>query len=398
MLDNMNRKNNNLETIAYLASFNKMFLSKDTFLIPYYLAKEQNTPLRVIYGSNNGDSELPKTYRGATLAGVPRRSVSKWNEIADWGKYILPKSRNIRSIFFCGCSAHHMILTILLLFLNKKANVIVFGDMEEPQARKFLETGTVSGTGFTAWIKHKLSHYFFNHVTFTVANEKAYILMEKAYKKYDWHGLASLHPCLDDELFHELGLNYRPWKEKDNIMVCVGRIGNYQKNTDMMLDAISKLDLRDWKVYFIGPITDSFEVGGVSTYKQKIDDWFTKYPNFLDKIIFTGMIYDQKIIFNYFLRAKIYVSSARHEGFANVYSQAAACGCFIVSTDVGGAQTASNNWKFGMKINQEDPDMMAHHLQMIIDDENVIIHNNQPQRNDFTYSKVIKKKLLNILN
>ena len=382
--------------LAYLYTFNKMYLSKDSFLIPYYIAQAQGFPLQLVYGSNIGDIALPASYRSVKLMGTPRKKIGKLQEIIDWGHYILPNAKKINSIFFCGCSAHHMILTWLLLKLNKKVQVIVFGDMEEPQAQNFLETGAVYGTGISAWVKRKLTYYFFNHVKFPVANERAYRLMQQAYQKYNWHGLVSLYPCLDDELFNDLGLQMRPWSEKENIMISVGRIGNYQKNTDMLLEALEKVDLKDWKVYLIGPITENFEVGKSSDYHKRITTFFEKNQHLKEKVIFTGMIYDQKVLFDFFLRAKVYLSTARHEGFANVYSQAAACGCYIVSTDVGGAETASNNWKFGIKVNQENSDDMATAIKSLINDTKGIHLSSKPNRNDFLYSKVIEEMITHI--
>ena len=387
---------NNKYNIAYLASFQKMYLSKDVFLIPYYLAREQHVLLKLVYGSNLGNTELPECYRNVKLVGHSRKQVSKLNELLDWFHYILPHSKHINSIFFCGCSAHHMILTWLLLKLNPKISVVVFGDMEEPQARDFLDTGAIYGNGLTAWTKRKLTHFFFNHIKFPVANERAYSLMQQAYQKYDWHGLVSLYPCLDDELFNDLGLQMRPWSEKENIMISVGRIGNYQKNTDMLLEALEKVDLKDWKVYLIGPITENFEVGKSSDYHKRITTFFENNQHLKEKVIFTGMIYDQKVLFDYFLRAKVYLSTARHEGFANVYSQAAACGCYIVSTDVGGAETASNNWKFGIKVNQENSDEMATAIERLINDTKGIHLSSKPNRKDFLYSKVIDKLITHI--
>ena len=57
--------------------------------------------------------------------------------------------------------------------------------------------------------------------------------------------------------------------------------------------------------------------------------------------------------------------TSRHEGFANVYSQAAAMGCFIVSTDVGGADVCSNYWAFGEKLPQENSEALADVLEKI---------------------------------
>lgn len=380
--------------VAYLGFFQKMYLSKDVFLIPYYLAKKHNMRLRVVYGSNMGDKDIPNLYRGVTLVGKQRKRVNAFNETIDWLRHILPVAKKINSLFFCGCSTHHMFLTWLLLKINPDVSVIVFGDMEEPQAKEVLDSGFIYNKGLSAIIKRKLALFYFTHVKFTVANECAYRIMQKAYAKYEWNGLVSLYPCLDDEMFHNLGLELREWKDKDNIMLYVGRIGNEQKNTDMLLDALSMVNLYDWKIYLVGPITDSFEVGKSSNNLDITYRFFEKNPHLQGKVFFTGMIYDQKEIFDYYIRAKVFLLTSRHEGFANVLSQAAACGCYFISTDVGGAETASNEWKFGTKIPQEDSVAFAKALQDFIEGKTFIDESHKANINNFMYSTALSSKQL----
>lgn len=106
------------------------------------------------------------------------------------------------------------------------------------------------------------------------------------------------------------------------------------------------------------------------------------------------MIYNPKQIFDLYLRAKVFLLTSRHEGFANVLSQAAACGCYFISTDVGGAETASNNWKFGTKIPQEDSDAFADAVRDIIDGEKFIDESCKSLREYFLYSTVLSSKQL----
>ena len=81
------------------------------------------------------------------------------------------------------------------------------------------------------------------------------------------------------------------------------------------------------------------------------------------------IIHISQILFKLFdIKAKVLLSTSRHEGFANVYSQAAALGCFIVSTDVGGADVCSNNWNYGVKLCQEDSDGLAKVIYDIVND------------------------------
>ena len=86
--------------------------------------------------------------------------------------------------------------------------------------------------------------------------------------------------------------------------------------------------------------------------------------------------------------------TSRHEGFANVYSQAAAMGCFIVSTDVGGADVCSNYWAFGEKLPQENSEALAGVLEKITSGEHLFQITNELAFDELCYSKNICKLIL----
>ena len=342
-------KQNTIKILAYASQFQEMFLSKDIFLIPYYICKELGGKCKYLYTQNLGNTEIPKLHRGVTIEQTKNKNV--WKVFL---KEILTHAKDIDVLFLTGSSAVHMFATFLYKKMNPQGKVVVFGDMEEPQAKELNQNGFHYSGGLAGWIKDKLTDYFFRHVTYLVANTAAYHLMADLCERKHWNGLLHFYPCLDDEKFESYGLKRKPFTEKENVMVCVGRIGCYQKNTEMLLNALRKTDLKDWKIYMLGPITSSFDLKEGGDFQKVIDQFFEECPWYKERLIFTGMVYDQKAVFEYYNRAKVLLATARHEGFANVYSQAAALGCYVISTDVGGADVCSNDWKYGIKLNQND--------------------------------------------
>lgn len=342
-------KQNKITVLAYANQFQEMFLSKDIFLIPYYIAKELGGECKYLYTNNLGNTEIPREHRGVEI--IKTKNSNQWKVFL---QEIVSHSKDIDVLFLTGSSAVHMFATFLYKKINPQGKVVVFGDMEEPQAKELNQNGFLYSGGLAGWIKDKLTDYFFRHVTYLVANTAAYHLMADLCERKHWNGLLHFYPCLDDEKFESYGLKRKPFTEKENIMVCVGRIGCYQKNTEMLLNALRKVDLKDWKIYMLGPITSSFDLKEGDDFQKVIDQFFEECPQYNDKLIFTGMIYDAKTVFEYYNRAKVLLATARHEGFANVYSQAAALGCYVISTDVGGADVCSNDWKYGIKLNQND--------------------------------------------
>lgn len=380
---------NKIKILAYAYEFQEMFLSKDIFLIPYYICKELGGECRYLYTQNLGKTEIPGLHRGVTIEMTKSKNI--WKVFLT---EILTRAKDIDVLFLTGSSAVHMLVAFLYQKRNPRGKVVVFGDMEEPQARELNQNGFHYSGGLAGYVKDKLTSYFFRHITYLVANTAACHLMDDLCRRKRWTGLLHFYPCLDDEKFLSYGLTRRPFAEKENIMVCVGRIGCYQKNTGMLLDALRKVDLKDWKIYMLGPITSSFDLKDGGDFQKMIDQFFEDCPWHKDKLIFTGMIYDAKTVFEYYNRAKVLLMTSRHEGFANVYSQAAALGCYVISTDVGGADVCSNDWKYGIKLKQNNSDGLSEIIVNLVTGKLQIPTEDAISFEEMSYSYRVNKVLL----
>lgn len=137
----------------------------------------------------------------------------------------------------------------------------------------------------------------------------------------------------DDNLLTDFELN----KKKKQI-ITVGRLGTNQKNTELFLDIISKLNLKDWNVKLIGPIEESF--------KKRIEDFYKSNSNLKDKLVFTGVISDEKEMVRLYQESSVFMLTSRAEGSALVLIESAINGCYILSTDVGAIQQISSNENF----------------------------------------------------
>lgn len=372
-----------------------MYFSKDNFLIPYYIAKESGAELHYYYTINSGKTDIPEVHRGAVMHGMPNKhqAILK-KETKDLLSCVWRNGKNAIVLFLNGSSAKHMIAVRLYKVLNPQGKVVVFGDMGQSHAQRLNRSGFVFSKGISGKVKSYLTNYMFNHSVYIVANTDAYNTMKGLCDRKGWNGLLHFYPCLDDELFDNYRMERKTFAEKENIMICVGRIGNYQKNTEMLLDALKSVDLKDWKIYMIGPVTSSFDLKEEGNFQNRIDSFYVQHPEYKEKLVFTGAIYDQKEMFEYYNRAKVLLHTARSEGFANVFSQAAAFGCYILSTDVGGADIASNHWKYGMKLEQECSLMLAAALQVVVNGEIIPDESQSYSLYDMSYSNRIENVLL----
>lgn len=150
-----------------------------------------------------------------------------------------------------------------------------------------------------------------------------------------------------------------PPVEKENILLTVGRIGSYQKNTEVLLDAITNINLLDWKVIIIGPIEESFI--------PIVDEFFLSNPSLKQNVYFLGNVSDRAQLEEYYQKSKVFVLTSRYESFGLVLVEALAHGNFLVSSDLLPAQEISNFGKFGELFPIGDSQKLSSILQNIID-------------------------------
>ena len=155
--------------LGYSFQFQEMFLSKDIFLVPYYIAKCLGGTLDYIYCKNLGNTIIPTTYRNANI----KQSIIA-DDFRTMYKYIVAEAKHIDVLFIWGCSLKHMFIVRMFKMFNPKDKVVVFGDMEPPQARTLSQTDFMCPKGVNGIVKRYFTNFFMTNVTYIVANTEAY--------------------------------------------------------------------------------------------------------------------------------------------------------------------------------------------------------------------------------
>lgn len=123
-------------------------------------------------------------------------------------------------------------------------------------------------------------------------------------------------------------------KKKLNYFLTIGRLGTMQKNTEGLLEAFAiSAKFHDWCLRLIGPIgEDNLYCRKFSTL---IEDFFEKYPNLRERVIFTGEIYEREKIKQEYDKAKVLLLPSKWEGSPIVIPEALSSGLHILaSTEV----------------------------------------------------------------
>lgn len=180
--------------------------------------------------------------------------------------------------------------------------------------------------------------------------------------------------------------NVKTFDDKEDIIITVGRIGTFQKNNEMLLEALKHVDLKSWSVYFIGPIENNF--------KENIAQFYAENSMLKEKIVFLGEISDRYELYKWFDKAKIFCLTSRNESFGIVLAEALHFGNYILTTNVITANDVTNNGELGTIINHDDIGTLSKKINELISNSEIIRFKQQAiiehARKNFVWDKIVE--------
>lgn len=142
-------------------------------------------------------------------------------------------------------------------------------------------------------------------------------------------------------------------EKKKNQFLTVGRLGNYQKNTESILRAFAKIyQSCDWDLVLIGPSEGAF--------LSEMQRLFDAHEGLKSRVIYAGSVSDKAELSNIYSTAKVFLLPSRWESFGLVVVEAQSEGCYLVLSDqvVPYAEFTANG-QLGCVIPAEDDDALA---------------------------------------
>lgn len=132
------------------------------------------------------------------------------------------------------------------------------------------------------------------------------------------------------------------YKEKENIICTVTRVGVPEKACEVLMEAfrIAFPYISDWQLRIIGPLE-------VPDFNEYIKDFFVKHPHLKDKIIFTGYITNKFELEKEYRKTKIFCLPSRSESFGIVLVEAGRYGCYIICSNLPAAMDVTDNKRYG---------------------------------------------------
>ena len=327
-------------------------LVKDVGQIPYHMHKEFGYESTLVTCKNDDEySYLNKEVKGLKLDFISNLKIFKINSGVVF--YLIKNARKIDILQQFHIRNYTLFYAFIYKLFNKKGINYIKADANE---KFLLDRGYVVKKKYLKTINKNI-----DYISFETSD-----IVERFQKENPITSVKTI--CIPngiDERYIEENsiIKNLDSTQKENIIVYVARIGTHQKNTELFLDSIEKINLGDWKVHLIGEIESNFE--------SSIKSFFIKNSHLKDKVIFHGNISSRKKIYDFYSKSKIFCMSSRYEGFPLVYPEVLYFGNYIFTTDVSGAKDITKNGKYGTIINSTNPVEYSRILEKLIHSDEI---------------------------
>lgn len=363
-------------------------LTKDLGQIPFFLHHKYHYKSSIVCYKNSKEySNLDGEVKGLNL-----EFIENTGRISFLEKSVLSYIReNAKKIDILNLYIYSK-FTFVYGILYKKYNPKGFLFLKLDGYNETFEKGKIlkhSTNKFKNFILNYLEKQFLKHVDLiTIENTIGESLVKNKFPKIA-HKIMYLPVGVNDLfLTYNLKTPAKPFEQKENIILTVGRIGEKIKNNEMMLRALTLVTLKDWKIVFVGAINPEF--------KLFFDNWIIDYPYLKDKITFTGEINNREELYEWYNKSKIFCMTSWKESFCHSIGEALYFGNYIIGTEgVVSMPDLTHNNRYGITLKPNDHEAMAKKIQELINHPtylsnlypDIVIHSHQ----NFVWSKIIDK-------
>lgn len=379
--------------------FEYTWIGKDNGMIPIYMNEELSYESKIL--TVNLKKDLPDEVRGIKIIKV-KRIFSFLSNFAYWTKlvkrinifkYLIKNAKNIDVLMLFHVSRCSYWYAYFYKKYNPNGKIYIKADFNLGVYKKEWSIVNSKPKSLREFFKKRRESQEYSKrkklipMVDLISYEsfEAFNYMKDSYAGVDTKNKTMYFPNgYDNKVIDKIKI--KSFKEKENIILTVGRLGTKEKNTELLLETLKEVDLKDWKVYLVGSIDKNF-----IEYKEK---FFEDNPNLKEKIIFTGEIKAKEKLYEYYNKAKVFVLPSKWESFGIVMVEAMAFGNYIITSNTCAANDITNNNSIGKIIEIDSKSQLKKEIEKAIE-KNFELKNKYEETLkyvlNFKYSNLIKK-------
>lgn len=310
-------------------------LLKEIGLIPYHMYQELGYESILLSRDRGPYDYLNKFLNGLQMEFIPTGALEERIN------YVIDYAKNIDLLMMTGAFHDNLYVAMTYRQLRPDGKIwlqldmnVAFADYLFAENPELAEFGNICDL-------------------ITVASRR---LQDYLNLKWTWKVYYFPHTYLDS-LFNYANVDYT---RKKNVILTVGRLGNWQKGTDVLLEAFAKVAsiLPEWELRLIGRVEDNF--------LPWIEDYFNRFSELKGRVLFLGQIDDKAKLIHEYEEAKVFAFPSRMEGgMANSMIEAMRAGCAMLVTQFEAYDEAIGYGVAGMASEIDDIDAFAENMVSI---------------------------------
>lgn len=354
---------------------NEQFM-KDCILIPYTISKLYGYQATIVTKQKEEFTYLPLLPDLQTDIVPNNEETENWTNFCT--QFISKNYKNIDLLFCFGSYEANQAMVPLYKKLR-------------PDGKVILKLDANSGWMDRLSMSNESLYKMYENCDLITCESKR--LKEHLSKKWPFQIDYVVNGSLDNLFLHKPS----SYQQKENILLTVGRIGTAQKANHILLEAFAMYHdcYPDWTLRLVGSVEPSFE--------PYINDYFSRYPELIDRVILTGKITDKEKLYEEYQKAKVFAITSVYEGGTpNVFSEAAYYGCYTICSDIDASYEFTNGSKCGSVFPVGDSSSLAEILKQVLSPSfEPVLESNfaeiQTYHHRFFNYETIAKKLMHLL-
>ena len=265
----VNNSHHKINFVFIYVKFINLYLIKEVGTISFHFYKNYNFNSKIVCYQNDREYPFLNKYTPGLKVEFLKRKYRTFNQFLNFEIpviiYLFKNAKKFGILSLIHLTTSSAIYCVIYKLLNPNGFVYLKTDsLEEIITDNKIRTNNYINYFF--YSKRNVYTILFNTIRVKIGKFLSKIFVKKlnlmSVESKKFYNIIKNYPKIknkviyspngiDDIQVKSFGIKRIPYNQKENIILSVGRLGTYQKGTEILLDAIVKIkDMKDWRFFF----------------------------------------------------------------------------------------------------------------------------------------------------